>query len=125
MFYATRCQTELPTIPHPAGWSRIFDECLDARPHSSAVLHLETSGCCLQSVMHFYNRSAKMSCIHIIKELSRYFSLFNCSFKLSGSLDIFILPCGKLNFYWILALQNLMFFILFLSGKSALLSVPH
>ena len=64
--------------------------------------------------MHFYNKGPY---INIAKELSIHFSLFNCSFKLSGSLNILILPCGALNFNWILAQQNLMFSVLFLSEK--------
>ena len=58
-----------------------------------------------------------MSYIHITKELSIHFSLFNCSFKLSGSLDILILLCIALNFTWILALQNLVCFFLFIRKK--------
>ena len=46
-------------------------------PFLNFVPHLETSRCHLQNVMHFYKRIAKMSCIHITKELSRHFSLFN------------------------------------------------
>ena len=60
-----------------------------------------------------------MSCIHITRELSMHFFLFNCSFKLSGRIDILILTYGTLNFDCMLALQNHVFF-LFLSGKSSL-----
>ena len=59
------------------GWSCIFDECPNARPHSSVVLHLETSGDCLQNVMHFYKRSAKILCIHITKRFVSIFLFLN------------------------------------------------
>ena len=64
--------------------------------------------------MHSYN-----------KEIRIHFSLFNCSFKLSGGLDILILPCGALNFNEILALQKLRYFVCFLSGENALFYLPH
>ena len=67
--------------------------------------------------MHFYHRSAKMSGIHITKELTIHFPLFNCSFKLSGSLDILILPYGVLKFNKILAPQKLWFFFYFYQEK--------
>ena len=74
-----------PTL-HLVGWSHILDKCSNASPYRDAVCRIS---CIFTTEVPKY---------HITKELNIHFSLLNCSFKLSGSLDILILPYGVLDF---------------------------
>ena len=66
-----------------------------------------------------------MSHIRITRELSMHFFLFNCSFKLSGRIDILILTYGALNFDRMFALQNLVCFFCFIFIRKKFFILSH